>query len=122
MKEETAIDSDFPKKLKQLRQDRGLSQGQLAKKIGADLQRVSKYERGVNCPTAEMVVRIANVFDVSLDYLLRGKMEGTSRIKNASLLTLLENVNHFSEKDQETLVSILDAFVKRHQLESFATR
>lgn len=44
---ESMLSRDFPKKLKALRTKKGWSQGQLGNKIGADLQRISKYERGV---------------------------------------------------------------------------
>ena len=67
----TALSPDFPSKLRTLRKDRGWSQGQLAQKIGADLQRISKYERGVIWPTMELMVKIAKVFDVSVDFLIR---------------------------------------------------
>ncbi|MBC2715516.1 MAG: helix-turn-helix transcriptional regulator [Desulfobacteraceae bacterium] len=51
----------FPKSSK-LRNNKGWSQAQLAIKIEADLQRVSKYEREVMGPTMEIMVRIAEAF------------------------------------------------------------
>ena len=88
---ETVLSPDFPAKLKELRKSRGWSQGQLAQKIGADLQRVSKYERGVIWPTMELMVRIAKAFDVSVDFLIRD--------------------------DKEAAVSFLDTFIKRRKFE-----
>ncbi len=65
---QTVLSTDFPAKLKELRKKRGWSQGQLAQKIGADLQRISKYERGVIWPTMELTVKMAEAFDVSVDF------------------------------------------------------
>jgi transcriptional regulator with XRE-family HTH domain len=58
-----------------------------AKAIGADIQRVSKYERGVNVPTTDIMVRIADTLDVSLDYLLRnGKNGALGKIRDMELI------------------------------------
>lgn len=115
---ETVLSPDFPAKLRELRKSRGWSQGQLAKKIGADLQRVSKYERGVIWPTMELMVKIAKSFDVSVDFLVRDdKKAAVGKIKNQELLHQLEEINNLPEGDQETVVSFLDAFIKRRKFE-----
>ncbi len=119
MKEEkTVLSPDFPEKLKKLRKSRGWSQNQLAQKIGADLQRISKYERGVIWPTMELMVKMARVFDVSVDFLIRDdKNTAVGKIKNQKLLSQLEAINNLPEQDQETVVSFLDAFIKRRKFE-----
>lgn len=115
---EQVLSPDFPNKLRQLRKSRGWSQGQLGKMVGADLQRISKYERGVMWPTMELMVRLAKVFEVSVDYLIRDKENSTiSKIKNPTLRHQIEEVNDLPEKDQETVISFLDAFIKRRKFE-----
>lgn len=42
-------------------------------KIGVDLHRISKYERGVLYPTIELLLKLADLFEVSLDYLRQTK-------------------------------------------------
>jgi transcriptional regulator with XRE-family HTH domain len=114
----TILSADFPTKLRDLRKSRGWSQGQLAQKIGADLQRVSKYERGVIWPTMELMVSIAKVFDVTVDFLIRDdKNAAIGKIKNQELLNQLEQINDLPEEDQKTVVSFLDAFIKRRKFE-----
>lgn len=119
MKEkETILSPNFPDKLRVLRKSKGWSQGQLAKKINADLQRVSKYERGVIWPTMELMARLAKVFNVSVDYLIRDEENATiSKIKNPTLRHQIEEVNDLPDKDQETVISFLDAFIKRRKFE-----
>ncbi len=115
---ESILSKDFPEKLKKLRKNRGWSQGQLAQKIGADLQRISKYERGVMWPTMELMVRIAKVFEVTVDYLIRDQGNAAiSKIKNQTLLHQIEEINNFSDEEQETIISFLDAFIKRKKFE-----
>jgi transcriptional regulator with XRE-family HTH domain len=114
----TMLSDDFPAKLRDLRKRRGWSQGQLAQKIGADLQRVSKYERGVIWPTMELMVAIAKAFDVTVDFLIRDdKQAAVGKIKNRELLNQLEQINDLPEEDQKTVVSFLDAFIKRRKFE-----
>lgn len=100
----TMLSDDFPAKLRDLRKRRGWSQGQLAQKIGADLQRVSKYERGVIWPTMELMVAIAKAFDVTVDFLIRNdKQAAVGKIKNRELLNQLEQINDLPEEDQKRL-------------------
>lgn len=115
---EQVLSPDFPKKLRQLRKAKGWSQGQLGKMIGADLQRISKYERGVMWPTMELMVRMAKVFNISVNHLIRDK-ENTSisKIKNPALRNQIEEINDLPDKDQETVIFFLDAFIKRRKFE-----
>lgn len=124
MKEkESALSRDFPGKLLMLPKNLGWSQGQLAQKIGADLQRVSKYERGVMMPTMELMVRLAQVFDVSLDYLIRDEKDAAvGKIKNQELVQQLEQVDALPDEDQDAVVSLLDAFIKRRKFEELIHR
>ena len=55
--------------LKQLRQERHLSQAGLALKLNLSQSTVSAYEVGDRTPDLETLVAIAQFFDVSLDYL-----------------------------------------------------
>lgn len=112
--------ASFPKRLRQLRLVRDWSQGQLAKKAGIDTQRISKYERGVSSPPLETLVKIARVLEVSLDYLLVGKSYGAEKLKNARLIEKIEDIEKLPGKYQETLVSVLDSFIKRHRFEELA--
>ena len=113
-----SISKNFPDKLKYLRKDRGWSQGELAKQIGSDMQRISKYERGVVYPTTEMLVRIADVFQVGLDDLIRDGFEvKTNSMKNQELLNRFQEVSDLPEQDQSILINLLDAYIKRHKFE-----
>ncbi|EMO92552.1 bacteriophage CI repressor protein [Leptospira interrogans str. UI 13372] len=60
---------DIHSRIKKLRQERGWTQEELANKIGIQQKQVSAYERSVNFPSTEILIKLAEVFDVSLDYL-----------------------------------------------------
>lgn len=63
----------FGEKLQSLRRRAGMSQDTLAERLEVSRQAVSKWERDETMPETEKVVRIAKLFDVSLDELLLGK-------------------------------------------------
>ncbi|MEM6282988.1 MAG: helix-turn-helix transcriptional regulator [Chloroflexota bacterium] len=58
------------KRLRELRRAVGLNQDELGEKIGASYQQISRIERGESNPTPETLVALAQVFNVSADYLL----------------------------------------------------
>ena len=65
------------KKIKELRIAQGLTQQQLADRLGVSKSVVSYYESGVRYPSYEVLVRIAYVFHTTTDYLLGISRENT---------------------------------------------
>lgn len=63
----------FGERLRRLRKDRDITQGQLAEVIGVVPSAVGKYERiPQSYPSVEALIEIADYFNVSIDYLLKG--------------------------------------------------
>ncbi|MBQ8411983.1 MAG: helix-turn-helix transcriptional regulator [Ruminiclostridium sp.] len=61
---------NFGQLLKELRQQAGLTQKQLGERLWISKATVSYYEQSLRYPSPEILVKIANVFHVSTDYLL----------------------------------------------------
>ncbi|MCJ8007327.1 helix-turn-helix domain-containing protein [Lederbergia wuyishanensis] len=61
----------FSEKLFKLRKEKGLSQEALAEKINTTRQAVSKWENGYGFPETEKLLMLGNIFEVSIDYLLK---------------------------------------------------
>ena len=61
---------DMTKKLRELRMDMELTQGQVAKRIGVTSSIVSAYENGIRQPSFESLIKLAYLYGVSSDYLL----------------------------------------------------
>lgn len=60
----------FPEKLRQLREERGMSQADLGLALNTTQQTVNHYEKGKRKPDQEGLERIADYFKVSVDWLL----------------------------------------------------
>ena len=61
---------DFSQRLKQLRKGKRLTQEQVAQRIGVTASMVSSYETDIRLPSYEVLIKIANLFGVTVDYLL----------------------------------------------------
>ena len=59
-------------RIQQLRRTSGISQEELADKIGVSRQAVSKWESEQSVPDVDKIVAMSNYFDVTTDYILKG--------------------------------------------------
>ena len=71
-------------RIKQLRQEKGLKQEELAGEFGIAQQTISNYEKGIREPDITTLKKLADFFDVSLDFLL-GKTDIRTPIETLAL-------------------------------------
>lgn len=89
---------NFGNKLKALRLQKGITQAQLAQKLGLTKSVVSAYETGLRLPSYDVLIHIACIFDVSTDYLLgvERKQEidfsGLSKEETDALINLIKTM------------------------------
>jgi transcriptional regulator with XRE-family HTH domain len=98
-------------KIQMLRKQHGWSQKQLAKKIGTSGPIVGRYERGEMTPSVEVAKKLADTFDVTLDYLV----DDTGRaaeIKDKAMLRRLMEIQALDTEDQKTIVHVLDSLLR----------
>lgn len=81
--------------LKELRKGRGLTQEQLAEIFGVSGRTVSRWETGSNMPDLDLVIEIANYFQVTMEEFLDGerKVERMDQKKEETLLKVAEYEN-----------------------------
>lgn len=66
---------EIANRLLQYRKQMGLSQEELAEKIGVSRQAVSKWERAEAAPDTDNLIELSRVYGVTLDEMLKGKDE-----------------------------------------------
>ena len=98
-------------KILKLRKDRKLSQQKLAKLIGTSGPIIGRYERGEMVPSVEVAGKLADVFDVTLDYLVdnTGKV---AEIKDKVMLKRLTDVEQLDEEDKNTILKVVDSLLR----------
>ena len=77
---------EFSERLKTLRKEAGLTQVDVASKLGISQPAYASWERGVKKPTQENLVKLSKILYVSVDYLLGNTEEKSDEIDNIELL------------------------------------
>jgi transcriptional regulator with XRE-family HTH domain len=106
-------------RIKRLRQERGWSQAQFARKVEVHQKQVSGYERDVHAPSTDMLIRIARTLGVSLDYLAFEDRPDSHRVQIADLelLEKLEGIDKLSADDKRTVKAVLDTFILKSRFQ-----
>lgn len=84
----------------ELRKEKGLSQYQLADMIPITRQAVSKWERGKTIPDSSTLIRLSEIFDVSINELLNGERLENNSIKELESTTLSIVDEHNKRKEE----------------------
>lgn len=99
-------------RIAQLRKQRSWSQTELAKRITASREAVGKYERNEALPSVETAKKIADAFEVTLDYLVDDAALPTLDKTTVKRLQLIQKLN---EEDKNHVFALLDAFLRDQQ-------
>lgn len=96
--------SDFGENLKHLRKSLDLTQKDFGSKVGLSKAVVSKYENGMGYPSFDVLVRIAQYFGVTTDYLLgvaRGKTVDVSHLTDSQVSVILQIIAEFKNANKK---------------------
>lgn len=77
---------EFSERLKELRKKANLTQVEVAKKLGISQPAYASWERGVKKPTQDNLVKIVQVLNASVDYLVGNSEEKSDELDNIELL------------------------------------
>ncbi|TPK41260.1 helix-turn-helix transcriptional regulator [Mesorhizobium sp. B2-5-4] len=106
----SAIDN-FGLILRELRKLRGLTQDDLASRTGRSLDAVSQWERGVNWPNFETLIRLSDALDVPVESFFNQVKRPEDRIRNETEARLL--IKDLTDNDLVVAVEQLRALAKR---------
>lgn len=110
--------SAFAERLRNLREQRKLTQTRLAELLAVSPRVYNRWERGVATPHFDTVVKLADILQVSLDELA-GRAEGVAEplIRNHRLHVLCEQADRLPDEDQRALIVLMDSLIKRAKFE-----
>lgn len=107
------------KRLKDERAKKGLSQQKLAELSNTHYSNIGRYERGDAKPSADVINRIAQVLEVSPDYLINGTLEdrAANGISDQELLSQFKKVEKFPQEKKAIVKELIDAFILKTNLQ-----
>lgn len=70
---------DFGSKLKKMRTEKGISQNELAKKVGVSRSSIANYETNRNFPTTDILLKIAREFNCTIEFLVANDKTQTEK-------------------------------------------
>ena len=105
---------EFAERLKILRKQEKLTQVQIAEKLEISQQAYAAWERGVKKPTQENLVKIAQVLNVSVDYLVGNSEEKIDELDNIELLFRM-NSKGLTEEEKEIFKKELIEFMEKRK-------
>jgi transcriptional regulator with XRE-family HTH domain len=103
---------NFPEHLALLRKEKGLTQPQLAEKIGVHVAQVRRYEAGTSQPTLDVIRAIAVALGISADELLFAKDE---RGPSDDLKLQFEAVSKFDPESKKVVQQVLDSMILQQE-------
>lgn len=110
----------FSQRLKELRKEHFLTQAKLSKILNYGYTTIANYEAGRNYPNMSDIVKLANVLDVSTDYLL-GNSDIKYTQKNTVWLEKIHKVlkkNHiYLQKEDQLFIDLIYFNMKRTALQ-----
>lgn len=104
----------FAERLKELRKQAYLTQVELAKRLGIGQSSYADWERGKKKPTQENLVKIAQILDVSIDYLVGNSEEKSDELDNIELLFRM-NSKGLTEEEKEIFKRELIEFMNERK-------
>ena len=88
-------------KVKKLREQKGLSQAELARLLGITRSSVNAWEMGISVPSTQYIVDLAGVFDICTDYLLGVDSSSTisvAGLTDSDILLVHSIIEHLKNK------------------------
>lgn len=107
----------FGERLIALREDKGLTQTELAKRIGVRQQRIAYYERRARSPSVDLVAKLALALGVDVEELAGLKAPSGPRRHpgpRSQLDERVEKIRRLPKKKQALVLEVIDALLEKH--------
>lgn len=113
---------EFAQRLKELRNKKKISQTELGKLVGLHYTQIGRYERGGSMPSSEVLKKLAEVLEVSTDFLMDGTTEEAAKyqIHDKEFLKQFLKIEQLDSKDKEVIKILIDAFLTKKQIQQLA--
>lgn len=110
---------NFGTRLKQLRREKEISQEDFAKKIGVSRSAVGNYETNQNMPTADILNKIADILECSLDYLMcKSDIRYPNKVNIDDIdIAFATGIKGLNKENKEIAKSIIEGLIAKQKTE-----
>ena len=106
----------FGQKLRVLRKNKKMSQKDLSNSLDIAFSSIARYENDQVLPNTDIMLKIANLFNVSADYLLK---EDGFDIQDKELLAIVTKIDQLDQKGRNilkgTILGAVDSYIKNNE-------
>jgi transcriptional regulator with XRE-family HTH domain len=112
------------KRIKELRKNKGFTQGELAEKMNFDSKMISYYENGKSIPSVDALIKLAEIFDVSVDYLLfeDSPKRSLKQPGDKELIEQMSELDKLTEEDQYSIKHIIKSLIAKNKVKEFINK
>lgn len=111
MADTETIKTRFGKRVFELRKQHGWKQNELGKKLGTSGVVVGRYERGEMMPSIEVAQKVAQVFGVTVDYLV-GEQEVPNLLSQSDMVERWSTIDRLPQEDRERILYVVDSLIR----------
>ena len=108
--------TDFGSRLASIREEKGISQNELAQAMGVTQCAVAHWERRSISLTPEQIVKLSRALDVSLDQLFGGKNMPVRKGYSGKMRSLFEEASKLPRRQQEKILEFVEPYIQRQQM------
>ncbi len=109
--ESGTIKTRFGKRVLELRKTRSWKQDELGKKLGTSGVVIGRYERGEVMPSIKVAQKMAEVFGVTLDYLV-GEQEVPNLLTQSEMVERWMTLDALATSDRDRILYVVDSLIR----------
>lgn len=114
-----SFDMAFGERLGKLRLEKGLSQAELGRRLEVHRSVVASYETNRAFPSVAVLKKMAELFRVSVDWLLFDEPPARDVIRDKELLDYCAKADHLERRERSQIKDFIDGVLARNELEEF---
>ena len=114
---------EFKDRLKQARNQNNLSQKELAQLIDVHVMNISRYERGENLPSTDILAKMARALKVTTDYLMNGAIteQAETTISDKELLAQFQKLEKLPTEKKNVIKEVIEAYILKATIQGLAS-
>lgn len=105
------LNASIGSRIANLRREHRLTQEQLAEQLDISIKHCSSVERGLSCLSLEKLIEVSKLFDVSLDYLIKGNPT-SNNCTSYIYFNLPQSIVSIMSSGDETEISLLQEYLQ----------